>query len=81
MRDGRFKLIPNNVTGITALHFILNGDVVTGLQVGFEVNYGDMTLPWQDDIWGRLTATQKTRVQNVYDALKGIAEALVTESQ
>jgi len=75
-----FKLTPKNLGAILGLNFVTSADTVTGLIVGYEVNYGEMSLPFQLDIWAKLTATQKAHVQQLYDKLKANAASMIAAS-
>jgi len=65
------------VTSVNPLHFERKGDVVTGLICNCEVNYGELGITHQIDLWGDLTATQRQKAQAVYDFVKAKVEQII----
>jgi len=66
-----------NVVSVNPLHFETKGDVVTGLIVSCEVNYGELGMTHQLDIWGDLTPAQREIAQNVYDFVEGKVKSII----
>lgn len=75
------KLTPKNIGRVLGMTFITNQDTVTGLTVGYEINYGTMSLPMQIDIWDKLTATEKNHTQAIYNKLLNVANGMIANSQ
>lgn len=59
------------VTSVNPLQFETKGGVVTGLICNCEVNYGELGMTHQIDLWGDLTAAQREKAQVVYNFVRG----------
>lgn len=66
-----------SVQSINPIHFETKGGVVTGLIVNCEVNYGEVGMTHQVDIWGNLTPTQRDKAQKVYDFIRVRIEGII----
>lgn len=71
------KFEAKNIISINPLHFELKGGVVTGLICSCEVNYGEMGMNHQIDIWEELTPGQRQRAQALYDFIRSKVEGVV----
>jgi len=71
--------IAQSVQSVNPLHFVETGGVVTGLICNAEVNYGELGMIHQIDLWGDLTAAQKTQAQAVYNFLKAKITQIILE--
>jgi len=78
--DKNWKLTAKNAT-VDVMQFVRNAGTVTGLNVGFTVNYGKTSMPVQADVWDELTEQQKALAQGIYDRLLAIGADIVNESQ
>lgn len=68
-----------NVVSVNPLRFLLEDDEVVGIVVDCEVNYGELGMTHQIDIWDELTADQQYRAQQVYDFIKNKVEQIIME--
>lgn len=71
--------VAQSVHSVNPLHFEKKGDVVTGVLVTCEVNYGELGMTHQLDIWGDLTLAQREEAQRVYDFIKQKVEQIILE--
>lgn len=69
--------IAQNVNSINPLHFEQKQGVVTGLICNCQVNYGELGMTHQIDLWGDLTEAQRTKAQQLYDFVKAKVEAII----
>ena len=69
--------VAQNVVSVNPLRFEKKGDVVTGVIVNCEVNYGEIGMTHQLDLWGDLTPEQRERAQGVYDFIKEKVEEII----
>ena len=65
------------VVSVNPLQFVREGNVLTAIIVTCEVNYGELGMTHQIDIWGDLTDAQKGRAQAVYNFIKDKAESII----
>lgn len=65
------------VKSINPLHFEQKQGVVTGLIVNCEVNYGEIGMTHQIDLWGDLTDYQREWAQKLYNFVKARIEAII----
>jgi hypothetical protein len=65
--------VAQNIVSVNPFHFKVEDGVVTGLVCNVEVNYGEMGLTHQIDLWADLTAPQKTMAQNLYNFIRAKA--------
>ncbi|MBU0598691.1 MAG: hypothetical protein KKD44_26180 [Proteobacteria bacterium] len=73
-----FKLEPKNLGAVLGVRFIVESDIVTGLEVGYEINYGELSLPFQVDIWEDLNHGERNQCQSIYNRVKKHAVDLIT---
>ena len=67
----------HSVQSANQVRFEITGNVVTGLIVTCDVNYGELGLTHQIDIWGDLPAAQRQKVQALYDLVKDKIESII----
>ena len=72
-------LIAKNIQPISSLSFKVDKDIVTGLTLDVEVNYGEMGCSHQLDIWADLTANQQAQAQALYERLCYLAKKLILD--
>lgn len=63
-----------SITHINPIQVIRTEGVVTGLVVNCDVNYGELGMQQEVDIWEDLTPTQKTKVVSIYNFIKAKVE-------
>ena len=68
-----------SVTSVNPLRFETKGDVVTGVIVSFDVNYGELGMTHQLDIWGYLTPAQRNKAEEVYNFIQHLVEGIILE--
>lgn len=69
--------IAQKVVSVNPLHFVLEAGNVVGLLCNCEVNYGELGMTHQIDLWGDLTPAQKTQAQAVYNFIKSKIEGII----
>lgn len=69
-------LIAQSVQSVNPLRFESTSGVITGLIVNCEVNYGELGMTHQLDIWEDLTPAQKAKAQTIYDLVKSKVETI-----
>jgi len=62
-------LVAKGIKSINPLIFRVENDKVTGCLMNVDVNYGELGLVHQSDIWYTLTTGEQHQVQQVYDIL------------
>ena len=66
-----------NIASISNLKFILKGEEVVGFSANAEVNYGEMGLTHDFDLWAEMDDTDRRRVQTLYNIVKRQLERLI----
>lgn len=66
-----------SIETLNQVQFETKGDIVTGLIVTCNVNYGEMGLTHQIDLWKDLPAAQRQKAQALYDAIKAKVENII----
>ena len=66
-----------SVQSVNPIHFEQKQGVVTGLLVNCEVNYGELGMTHQIDIWGDLNPAQRQKAQALYDFVKSEIESII----
>lgn len=67
-------LTAKNISSIQSLSFQEEDGRLTGAILTFEVNYGELGLGHQLDVWSLLLPPQRERLQAIYDSLKALAQ-------
>jgi len=73
------QFIAQNVVSVNPLRFVSENGEVVGVIVDCAVNYGELGMSHQVDIWDDLTDAQKERAQEVYNFIKNKVEAIIME--
>lgn len=68
-------LTADRVTSVNGLQFIWKEGEIVGLVAVAEVNYGEVGLTHQVDIWPDLTPAQRDRAKELYDFIRQKIEA------
>ncbi len=63
-----------NIVSCNPLHWVWKDGELVGLMVNVEVNYGEMGMSHQVDIFEDLTDAQKLKAKQVYQFIKGKVE-------
>lgn len=71
--------VAQNVVSVNPLHFEVKGNVVTGLIASCEVDYGELGMTHQIDLWGLLTDSQRTQAQKLYEFVKAKVEKIILQ--
>jgi len=70
-------LIAQNVTSINPITFTRDGDEIVGMVCRAEVNYSELGLTHDIDVWPLMNVTQKAQAQAIYNFLKVKAEQAI----
>lgn len=68
-----------NVISVNPLSWVWKDGELVGLMVNCEVNYGEMGMSHQVDIWEDLTQAQKDKAKAVYQFIKAKVETAFLE--
>jgi len=69
--------VAQNIVAINGLAFQTKDDIVVGLIASCDVNYGELGLTQEIDLWSKLTKTQRNQAQSIYNAVKNKLEDIL----